>query len=577
MNLLESDRDEVPLGEGRFQMQVMVVSMLAGTTFLLHLVSFRLTTRIMDHWCRPTEAFANLSVEEWRHMAIPLEEDGSPSRCRRRDPPDGGSEASIVSCDAWDFDYAPYGNNIVSEWRLVCDRRWLIELAVLTYMIACVIALPMAGVAADRIGRKIVMNVSLVALLFAGFTTSLANSYLLFVALRIVVSVASNSLWLVQYSVLYEVSTVARRDYYCFLSMAVASIAMPLVLYGMSQLRLAWNEAHLALMVPTTMLAAAFYTVSGESSTWLVATMQPRKAERVALSAARMNHADMEYCRAWFASEVRRTERRGSEQLTEHNVLSMLNPQLRRRFMLLCYVWSSLSFSFNQVNLNDIFPVTGWITLAGILGMAPMYAVAYGLMSQYGAKRSCTVTMLVFSVIAVALTAVYGGEKHTSNGVLIVLLRMLANLFVVFGFVVSVQYYPVRVRCTGICVGFALGRLTGSLGEIVFRLAPKHRRDVMIAFVAVVMALCSLAVEYLPRRVPDIILVPGSICPRSRRGSTYTGDEFRRSLQGSLGPLPKGPVKARSSKERRSRSDMLPEQFSLRMSNVSQSSGQEKR
>ncbi|KAH7961867.1 solute carrier family 22 member 7 [Rhipicephalus sanguineus] len=572
-NVLEAERDEeVPLGEGRFQMQVLLVSMLAGTTFLLHLVSFRLTTRIMDHWCRPTEAFANLSVEEWRQMATPIEEDGTRSRCRRREPPDGGSAASIVSCDAWDFDYAPYGNNIVSEWRLVCDRRWLIELAVLTYMTACVIALPVAGVAADRIGRKIVMNVSLVALLVAGFTTSLANSYLLFVALRIVVSVSSNSLWLVQYSVLYEVSTIARRDCYCFLSMAVASIAMPLVVAGMSRLRLAWEGVHLFLMVPTTMLAAAFYTVGDESCTWLVATIQPRKAERVALNAARMNHADTDYCRAWFSSEVRKAERRSSEHLTEHNVLTMFNPQLRRRFVLLCYVWSSLSFSFNQVNLNDIFPVKKTISLAGILGMVPMYAGAYGFMSRYGARRSCTVTMIVFSFVAVALTGLYGSEKHTSNAVLVVILRMLANLFVVLAFVVTVQYYPVRVRCTGICVGFALGRLTGSLGEIVFRLFPKHRRDIMIAFVAIVMALCSMAVEYLPHRVPDITVLTGSARPPSRHGSTFAGDEFRRSLQGSLGPLPKGPVKARSSRERRSRSESLPEQFSLRASSISQSS-----
>ncbi|XP_037285695.2 solute carrier family 22 member 7 [Rhipicephalus microplus] len=577
-NVLEVERDEeVPLGEGRFQVQALIVSMLAGTTFLLHLVSFRLTTRIMDHWCRPTEAFANLSVEEWRLMAIPIEQDGARSHCRRREPPDGGSAASFVSCDSWDFDYAPYGNNIVSEWRLVCDRRWLIELAVLTYMAACVIALPVVGVAADRIGRKLVMNITLVALLVAGFTTSLANSYLLFVALRIVVSVSSNSLWLVQYSVLYEVSTIARRDRYCFLSMAVASIVMPLVVAGMSTLRLAWEAAHLFLMVPTTMLALAFYPVGDESCTWLLATMQPRKAERVALSVARMNSADTDYCRSWFASEVRKAERRSSEHQTEHTVLTMLNPQLRRRFVLLCYVWSSLSFAFNQVNLNEIFPVKKTVSLAGILGMVPMYAGAYGMMSRYGAKRSCTVSMLIFSFVAVALTGTYGSEKHTSNGILVVILRMLANLFVVFAFVVTAQYYPVRVRCTGICVGFALGRLTGSLGEIVFRLFPKHRRDIMIAFVAVVMALCSMAVEYLPHRVPDIILLHESTCPVSRRGSTYAADEFRRSLQGSLGPLPKGPVKARSSRERRSRSESLPEQFSLRASSISQSSALPKR
>lgn len=186
----------------------MVASALAGTAFLLHLISFRVTTRVMDHWCRPPEAFANLSAAEWRSTAIPLEPDGSRSQCTRFEPPDAGSRARVVPCDAWDFDTERYGNNIVSEWRLVCDRRWLVELAVLVYMAACAVFLPLVGVAADRVGRRLVMHVSLAALVAAGFATSLANSYLLFVALRIVVSAASNALFLVLYAVLYEVSTL---------------------------------------------------------------------------------------------------------------------------------------------------------------------------------------------------------------------------------------------------------------------------------------------------------------------------------------------------------------------------------
>ncbi|XP_050043757.1 solute carrier family 22 member 7-like [Dermacentor andersoni] len=568
-----ADRDEeVPLGDGRFQKQVLLASMLAGTTFLLHLVSFRLTTRILDHWCRHPEAFTNLSIQEWRNLATPIEKDGCRSHCARREPPDGGSKAYIVSCEAWNFDFAPYGNNIVSEWRLVCDRRWLIELAVLTYMVAGVIALPTAGVTADRIGRKAVINVSLAALLVAGFTTSLANSYLLFVALRIVVSVTSNSLWLVQYSVLYEVSTPANRDYYCFLSMAAASVAMPLCVLGISRIRLAWDATHLVLMVPTTMLAAVLSTVRDESPAWLLTTMDTREAERVALKATRMNNADTDFCRTWFASEALRAERRNSEQPSERNVLSTILKQLKRRFLLLCYMWSALSFAFNQVNLNDIFSVKKATAAAGILGMLAMYAVAYFFILRYGAKRSCMVAMLLFSLLAVALTAVYGGEQSLLSSVLVVLLRMLANLFVVLAFVVTVRHYPVKVRCTGICVGFALGRLTGSLGEVVFRLAPKHRRDIMIAVVAIVMALASMATEYLPSRVPSVVLAPASISTRSRGSSQVAGDELRHPLQALFARLPRRPVKARSSKGRRPRDERLPEQFLLRASNISQSS-----
>ncbi|KAH9370319.1 hypothetical protein HPB48_007344 [Haemaphysalis longicornis] len=107
----------------------------------------------MDHWCRPPEAFNNLSVDGLADAGHPARMDGSRSQCTRREPPDAGSRARIVPCEAWEFDLNRYGNNIISEWRLVCDKRWLIELAVMTYMTASAVALPLAGLLADRVGR----------------------------------------------------------------------------------------------------------------------------------------------------------------------------------------------------------------------------------------------------------------------------------------------------------------------------------------------------------------------------------------------------------------------------------------
>ncbi|XP_077490782.1 solute carrier family 22 member 6-like [Amblyomma americanum] len=569
----------VPLGEGSFQVLLLVASMVAGTTFLLHLVSFRLTTRVMDHWCRPPEAFSNLSADEWRALALPVESDGSRSRCTRREPPDADERATggrVVPCEAWDFDLERYGNNIVSEWRLVCDRRWLVELAVLTYMAACVVCLPLAGLLADRVGRRVVMHVSLAALLGAGFATSLANSYPLFVALRIVVSTASNALWLVLFSVLYEVSTPSRRDAYCFAAMAVASVAAPVTMLALSGLRLRWEYFHLALMVPTCVLAATYATVGDDSPAWLMDNGCYREAESAALRAARLNGASLDDCRAWLSREGRRIERRVSELFFERSLLPpILAPSVRRRLVLVSYMWAATSFAFNQVNLNDLLPVRKSFAAVGIVAMVPMYFAAYACVARFGARRVNVMVALLFSGSSVILAGTIGTMRlDPISSMLIVSLRMLGNLVVVLAFVVTVQQYPVSARCTGICGGFALGRLTGSLGEILFRLAPQHRRDVAVCVVGIVMALAAVAAEYLPDTVAaEPPGVQDAVSAQTRQYTAPKADDVRRSMQQSLRPLPKGPSRMlRSIRRSASRDEGAPEQYSVRLSSISRSS-----
>ncbi|KAK8776916.1 hypothetical protein V5799_029741 [Amblyomma americanum] len=143
-----------------------------------------------------------------------------------RDPPDGGSET--VLCDSWDFDLSEYGDNIVSEWQLVCHRRRLLDLALYTTFLASVLWLPMMGLAADRVGRKIVVYISIPALLITGFASSVTGSFQFYVALRTVVSASIVSVMTVAFVVLYEATPAGRRTLYCFTALALAQVTRSL-------------------------------------------------------------------------------------------------------------------------------------------------------------------------------------------------------------------------------------------------------------------------------------------------------------------------------------------------------------
>lgn len=61
-----------------------------------------------------------MDADAWKLLAIPRYPNGSHSHCMVRSPPDGGTEAGLISCTVWEFDLQQYGNNVVSEYSLVC-------------------------------------------------------------------------------------------------------------------------------------------------------------------------------------------------------------------------------------------------------------------------------------------------------------------------------------------------------------------------------------------------------------------------------------------------------------------------
>ncbi|XP_037561202.1 solute carrier family 22 member 6-like [Dermacentor silvarum] len=145
---------QLPYGHGTFQLVHVIGAVIAVYNCALHYESFRLTAGVMDHWCGRPDSMKNLSVNEWKQLAIPVDEQGEHSHCTMRDPPDGGDAARVVPCASWEFDLDQYGNNIVSHWNLVCDRRWLIDVARLVYAAASMASLPVVGALADSVGRK---------------------------------------------------------------------------------------------------------------------------------------------------------------------------------------------------------------------------------------------------------------------------------------------------------------------------------------------------------------------------------------------------------------------------------------
>ncbi|KAH9379376.1 hypothetical protein HPB48_008088 [Haemaphysalis longicornis] len=91
----EREDERILFGEGRFQLRVLLSTAVTGIVRVLPL-----DAHDEPHWCERPPAFARMSAQTWKRMAVLHYPNGSYSRCTVGDPPDGGPSASAIACDA---------------------------------------------------------------------------------------------------------------------------------------------------------------------------------------------------------------------------------------------------------------------------------------------------------------------------------------------------------------------------------------------------------------------------------------------------------------------------------------------
>ncbi|XP_077536152.1 solute carrier family 22 member 7-like [Haemaphysalis longicornis] len=277
----ERESERIPFGEGRYQVRVLLSTLVAGSITLMATDVFYLSIRVMDHWCERPAAFTELSAEKWKQMAIPRYPNGSYSKCTVRDSQDAGAPAVVAHCQAWQFNLTQFGHNAVSEWSLVCHRAYLRDVSEAVNLAAAVIVVPLVGVAADHIGRKAVTIVALTALLLALIVSTVALNFTTFAVMASVVAASSRSLSAL-FVLLYEVTTASRRCLYCTLAPTLPVVLAPLFKYLVDSLKVSWSLSYQLLAVISFVLLATFWFIE-ESPDWLLATHKPEEAERVVL------------------------------------------------------------------------------------------------------------------------------------------------------------------------------------------------------------------------------------------------------------------------------------------------------
>ncbi|CAN7995098.1 unnamed protein product, partial [Ixodes hexagonus] len=498
--------------DGPFQWRVLACSALSVVVFVCHTFIFELTALVMNHWCLPPDDLGNLTLAQWMNASIPIEEDGSFSQCVMYDnqsAPKNDSIRKIVSCSAWYFDLAEYGNTIISEWSLVCHRSWLVPLASMVCDSGTVVCLPLLGMAADRVGRRPVACACVVALIFTGFASALTKSFLAFVMVRFVLLASASSLMAILLVALHEVTAPAKRVLYYTINAAMAFVLTPVIFILLSLFHLDWMVFHLVLMVPTSLLLATFYVVQ-ESPRWLLATWKLKAAEQVTLLSAKINGTSLDDARQSFnkaAARMRGSITDNEAPLTIALIGLLRQPKHQKNAVLLSCACFAVEFAYTAIISRDRLVSYDWVPIIFLASTVPLYVSFFFCVSRHGRKKVTVALTGLISIETTVLVSTYNDGKATLfASIVLLLVKMSCSAAYTAVFVFTLDLFPTVFRCIGVSTAYACGTVGTLLATLLIEFeTTRLRKDLLLLLIALLTIVGALCLENIPETAGAVL------------------------------------------------------------------------
>ncbi|XP_062584316.1 organic anion transporter 3-like [Saccostrea cucullata] len=137
-------------------------------------------------------------VNESVTAIIPLDSNGDFEKCVMKAP----TQNQTKTCDqGWTYG-SEFDSTILTEWDLVCDNNFLVDLSSTIYMVGNTLGALCLTPLSDKFGRKWVILGMLWIQGAVGIGTAFASSYAMFTVLRFFIAVL-NMVCFIQYSSLY--------------------------------------------------------------------------------------------------------------------------------------------------------------------------------------------------------------------------------------------------------------------------------------------------------------------------------------------------------------------------------------
>ncbi|XP_069707094.1 solute carrier family 22 member 2-like [Phaenicophaeus curvirostris] len=305
------------------------------------------------HWT--LEEQLNHTVPEWGNHA-----DSFSSRCRRYEV---DWNATGISCtdplsslvvnqstiplgpceDGWVYNYP--GTSLVTEFNLVCDDSWKLDLFQSCVNAGFFIGSISIGYIADRFGRKLCLLVTVLINMVSGVLMAFAPSYTWTVIFRLIQGLVSKGAWLTGYVLIAEIVGSNYRKAVGIIYQLAFTIGL-LVLTALAYALPQWRWLQLTVSLPNVFFLLCYWCLP-ESPRWLIAQKQNDKAMEVIKHIAKGNKRQLPLSFQNLSSEDEDGEK------PKPSFLDLVRTtQIRKYTLILMYSWFTSSVLYQGLIMH---------------------------------------------------------------------------------------------------------------------------------------------------------------------------------------------------------------------------------
>ncbi|XP_039737080.1 solute carrier family 22 member 1 isoform X1 [Pteropus medius] len=388
------------------------------------------------------------------------------------------SQLPVGPCQhGWVYDTP--GSSIVTEFDLVCENSWRVDLFQSCVNAGFFISFLGVGYVADRFGRKLcLLATTLISIVF-GILMAIMPDYASLLLFRLLQGLVSKGSWAAGLTMITEFVGLGYRRTVVILYQMAFSVGLVL-LCGVAYALPHWRRLQLAMSLPTLLLLLCFWYVP-ESPRWLLSQKKNTQAvkilDRIAQKNGKPTPADL---------KMLSLKEDATEKLSPSFADLFRTPLLRKHTFILMYLWFTSSVLYQGLIMH--LGATGGDLYLDFLFSALMeFPAAFVILvtvDRVGRLYPMAASNLVAGAACLAMIFIPHDLYWLSTAV-----ACLGRMGITIAFqmvcLVNTELYPTFIRNLGVMVCSSMCDLSGIVTPfLVFRLIEFWQGLPLILFVA---------------------------------------------------------------------------------------------
>ncbi|KAL0880250.1 hypothetical protein ABMA27_002707 [Loxostege sticticalis] len=368
-------------------------------------------------------------------------------------------------CKNPEYDTSVFTSTIITEWDLICDRRWMASFTQTVFQFGTLVGSVLFGMAADRFGRRKPLLLVVIIQLATGIAAAFAPDYWSFTVLRFLLGTSVGGIIVVSFTMVTECVGTHHRDTVSALYQApfnLGHLLLPVFGYFLRD----FNVFQLAISLSAVILLLYFVLIP-ESPRWLIAVRKSDQAVGILERIAKMNGRPTENIKSdihiYQASVEDNNQKKG-------NILDLVRtPNLRKNTIAMAMNWLSCGYCFYGLSQyvsqlsGNIFvnvAVSAAVTLLGTL-------TSVLLLKMLGRKT----IVIIFNFVCVVCLIIMIFIPEGVGSVVFASIGVVASFIVlVVVFLYCSELFPTVVRNAALGTSSMMARLGSMVAPFVLEL-----------------------------------------------------------------------------------------------------------